>query len=205
MKHFNQLMVGLLVSTAFIGCEKDPVEKPKADLTPVEITLSRATAYGDDWIYFSFKEGKEVSVVEGEHSTNLNWDIAFNRYNIRTNSGKSGSGQGGAYDAGKVEFSSITEAPTSGYTVDTDYEISDVGSGFPPPMKISTANTVLCQAIVFSGPPPAYTPNEHIYVIKTADGKYAKVIFSSFYDTKGNSGYISFKYAYQPDGSTSLK
>ena len=96
-------------------------------------------------------------------------------------------------------------APGSGYVVDGEYEISDVGTGFPPPTKVSTANPELCKAISFAGPPPVYTPNEHVYVVKTADGKYAKVIFNGFYNDKGESGYITFTYVYQTNGSINLK
>ena len=197
----------LCLSLAIVlgSCEKNETDTPKEDLKEVEFTTSRKTNYGDDWVYFSFSQGKEVTVAEGQHKTDLSWDIAFNRYNVRTNGGKSGSGKGAAYAAGKVSFGSVVEAPASGYVVDTDFEISDVGSGFPPPTKMSTANPELSKAIGFTGPPPVYTPNEVVYVVKAADGKYAKVIFTSFYDTKGNSGFMTFKYVYQPDGSGNLK
>jgi len=206
MKHFLKLSIGLFIIIAFVACDKEDItEEPTEEVKTLEFTTSRTTDYGDDWIYFSFKEGKEVTVAEASHATDLTWDIAFNRYNIRTNSGKSGNGKGGAFDAGKVDFETVVTAPAAGYTVDGDYEISDVGTGFPPPTKVSTANTVLCKAIAFSGPPPAYTPSDHVYIVKTADGKYTKVIFTSFYDDKGNSGFFSFKYTYQPDGSSELK
>ena len=44
--------------------------------------------------------------------------------------------------------------------------------------------------------PPSYTPNNHVYLVRTAKGKYAKVMMTSFYDKKGESGYVSFKYIY---------
>ena len=106
---------------------------------------------------------------------------------------------------GKVTLSSVTVAPTSGYVTDVEFEISDVGGGLPPPTKMSTANAELSKAIGFTGPPPAYTPNEHVYVVKTADGKYAKMIITSFYNEKAESGYITFSYVYQADGSTDLE
>lgn len=209
MKITNYLFKTALCLSLFAGitaCDKDnEKDSNNGTLTEKDYTTSRKTDYGDDWIYFSFKEGKEMQVDEAAHAADLSWDIAFNRYNIRTNSGKSGNGQGGAFDAGKVDFNSMETAQEMGYTVDSDYEISDVGTGFPPPTKMSTANSVLCEAITFSGPPPAYTPSEHVYIVKTADGKYAKILFKSFYNDKGSSGFMSFKYVYQPDGSTKLK
>lgn len=61
-----------------------------------QVSLSRKTAYGNDWIYYSLEKGKEVNVSEETHAENTDWDIAFNRYNVRTNSGASGKGKGGA-------------------------------------------------------------------------------------------------------------
>ncbi len=201
---FISALLCLTLVIGFSSCGKDEPET-KEDLTEKEYTTSRKTDYGDDWIYFSFSQGKEVAVTEDNHKNDLSWDIAFNRYNIRTNSGKSGAGKGGAVSAGKVVLSSVIVAPTSGYTEDSDFEISDKGTGLPPPTKMSTANTVLSKAIQFAGPPPTYTPSNEIFVVKTADGKYAKVHFTSYYDLKGNSGFITFKYVYQSDGSTDLK
>jgi len=41
-------------------------------------------------------------------------------------------------------------------------------------------------------------------VVKAADGKYAKMIVQNYYGTDG-SGFVTFTYAYQADGSTNLK
>ena len=45
-----------------------------------------------NWIYFSFETGSVVTIENPENS--LDWDIAFNRNNIKTNGGLSGIGQG---------------------------------------------------------------------------------------------------------------
>ena len=55
----------------------------------------------------------------------------------------------------------------------------------------------------FCGPPPAYEPSNHIYIVKTADGNYAKI--KGFYNDLGDSGYLNFKYTYQSNGSRSFK
>ena len=44
-----------------------------------KVSLSRKTAYGNDWIYYSLEKGKEVNVSEEAHAENTDWDIAFNR------------------------------------------------------------------------------------------------------------------------------
>lgn len=169
------------------------------------VTLSRKTGYGNDWIYFSLSQGKEVSVKEENHATDLTWDLAFNRYNIRTNSGKSGSGKGGAYDTGKTNLAEVVAVTSNDFTVDEDGEITDSFTGEGITTVASTLNKVLANAIAFSGPPPTYKPNNHVYIVKTADGKFAKLQVEGFYNDEGVSGFVTFKYVYQPDGSTNLK
>ena len=159
------------------------------------VTLSRETEYGDDWVYYSLENRKEVSVAEADHANSLDWDLAFNRYNVRTNSGKSGKGQGGAAITEIKNLKDCTAVPEGlEFTTDVVYTISAPGSGFPPPEMESTANEVMCQAIRFAGPPPTYTPSEYVFIVRTASGKFAKFKAISFYDETGNSGVWSFEY-----------
>ena len=181
---FAILLFGVLSAFIITACSDNnsPDDPSQGENTlPVkQVSLSRKTAYGNDWIYYSLEKGKEVSVSEESHAENTDWDIAFNRYNVRTNSGASGKGKGGAYT------------------------ITAPGTGFPPPTMESTANEVLCKAITFAGPPPTYTPSDYVFIVRTASGKYAKLKAKSFYDDEGKSGIYSFEYAIQPDGSTNL-
>ena len=49
----------------------------------------------NDWIYFSLEHIAVVDISDPENS--LEWDLAFQRKHIKTNSGLSGIGSGGAY------------------------------------------------------------------------------------------------------------
>jgi len=199
MKNFKILSVALLsVIFAFSSCKKDPAEVN--DVKSKEVTLSRTTSYGNDWIYYSFVDEKEVSGLDETSSqTSDNWDIAFNRYNVRTNSGTSGSGQGGAYDAGEVDWATVTEANESGYTIDATIQIVEAftGQGVDYMDSNGSETFVDCIELDYSTGVPVYSPNEHVYVMKTAKGKYAKIMIKSFYNDTGDSGYLSFKYSYQ--------
>ncbi len=183
---------------AFTACKKEPVEV--SDLNTKEVKLSRETEYGNDWIYYSFVDEIEVSGLDETNSkTSDNWDIAFNRYNVRTNSGSSGNGQGGAYDAGDVDWDSVIEANESGYTVDDTIQIVEAFTGQGVSYMTSNGNDAFKGSIHLDYGPqgPSYTPNDHVYVLKTAKGKYAKIWITSFYSDIGEGGYISFKYSYQ--------
>lgn len=210
------LFMAALATVSFTACGDDDNGTGATDngndnggstttVTSKTVTLSRKTAYGNDWIYFSLSQGKEVEVSEDAHATDLTWDLAFNRYNVRTNSGKSGSGKGGAYDTGLTDFNAVLSVPGNAtFTVDVNDSITASFTGSGITQIESSLSPVLAEAIAFAGPPPSYTPNNHVYIVKTADGRYAKLQVLGFYNDEGQSGYVNFKYAYQPDGSTNL-
>lgn len=207
---FAILLCGILSAFMTSSCSKDkndplPDAPREGKNLPVkQVTLSRKTAYGNDWIYYSLEKGAEVNVSEEAHAESADWDIAFNRYNVRTNSGASGKGKGGALLTNFKELAACKVVPEGTFTLDAAYTITAPGTGYPPPTMESTANEVLCKAIVFSGPPPTYTPSDYVFIVRTAAGKYAKLKAKSFYNTEGKSGFYSFEYAIQPDGGKKL-
>ncbi|WP_315020166.1 HmuY family protein [Capnocytophaga leadbetteri] len=82
-----------------------------------EIKYLDASSNQGEWVYFSFEKG----VLEATTATPTvsNWDIAFNRYDIRTNSGTSGKGNGGALNTQQKDWSKVaTASSTATYTVD---------------------------------------------------------------------------------------
>lgn len=209
MKKLKFLAIAFLAAaTVFTGCSKDDDEADSpstGDLKTADIILSRSTDYGNDWIYFSFNEGTEVDSTD--HANNLGWDIAFNRYNVRTNGGESGMGQGGVVDAGAVDFTEYAEAPENGYVLDDTIQIVKEFTGQGVIYMTSTGNDAFkgCISMEFGNQGPSYIINDHVYVVKTAEGKYAKVWIKSYHSTAGEAGYINMKYAYQADGSRKLQ
>lgn len=190
------ILSGLLT---FTSCKKEEILEPEKSQVVAETTTIDASAYGK-WVYFSFKENKVVDISDFTNS--LKWDIGFHRQNVRVNCGKSGIGQGGTHDAGKVDFASVKEAPETGYALNDSIKILEEFS-MPPVYVTVPGDTVLAKWIDIhhgqSG--PEYNYNDHIYVIKTADGKYAKIWLKNYFDDESTSGHITMKYAYQADSS----
>ncbi len=177
------------------------------DSKPVELktVVIKATEW-EKWHYFSFAEGKEVGTGgtnaddDATWKARKDWDIAFHMANVRTNSGLSGSGEGGVYDTGKTsDISQVTEAATDGYEVDVEGRIA---TAMPPIYQQTGISTTL--ATWASGGMGGYTVSHKIYVVKTGDGKYAKVHLKDIYDDKGTTGVVTMEYGYQPDGSNNL-
>lgn len=69
-------------------------------LGDAEGTQQTATinASGNDWVYFDLENNTTVDAPDAN-----NWHIAFNRYNVKTNSGSSGSGKVGSFTAATAD------------------------------------------------------------------------------------------------------
>jgi hypothetical protein len=189
--------IALLAFTMFaflISCENDETTSQSGKV--IEINASAYNA----WTYFSFEEDTVVSI--DDYTTSTDWDIAFHRSDIRVNCGQSGPGQGGSYNAGKVNFSSITEAPADGYSLNTTIQILE--SYTMPPVYVTVPGDTLVSKwlkIITDVAPPTYEYSDNIYIIRTAKGKYAKVWLSNYFNSNAKSGYITMKYQYQTNGS----
>ena len=189
-------------------------------------TLPRKSGYStgvtNDWVYFNLRTGEIFNeykvngdIKEGEQKNRLDWDLAFCGFVLRTNSGTSGSGQGGAADLGYgnyAKWTQVSQLPTDLEWAVDDHSVYvttsqndwnhhlvennlDFNSNpwFDPnngPAKTKTdANPILSQAMSFAGPPPVYTPSYHTYVVRTADGKrYFKIQLISWYDANVQIG-----------------
>jgi hypothetical protein len=188
------ILLGVILVTA---CDKkNPVNRPTDEGVGRELTIDASNT--TEWVYFNFSSGETVTVENPANS--MDWDLGLRRYHLSTNSGTSGSGKGGAIDMGKVRFEEVSTAPTANYAVDDSIAYQTHGGG----TSMYSENPVLKNWATMEGMPPTFVPSDHIYCVKTADGKYVKLWLKSYYDAEGNSGHITIKYYYQPDGSTDL-
>lgn len=200
MKSRYHLLLGLSL-LVFPGCqdavvEPDPVE-PQGSITTVR-DLPADTASQKEFTYFSLKDS---AIVPSGDSAGTKWDLAFSGTGIRVNGGTGRAGQGGALVLKNTDFDTLSEAPESGYAVDTSatqlavkgwYQYTGA-TGTPPHAILPIAGAVI--------------------VVKTGEGKFAKVQVLSYY--KGNpqigattpekSRFYTFKYFLQPSGSRKLK
>jgi hypothetical protein len=197
------IFLGLITTTS---CEKE--EEPAA--LEVETAAFSVADYGL-WYYFSFEEGEVIGTGSAKPSdpddaawkARGDWDLAFHRQDVRTNSGTSGNGQGGALEAASATLSTITEAPSSGYVVDDSISILPAFA-MPPTYVNSAGNTVVSNWAVFSHA-EGWSIADKAFVVKTADGKYAKIKLVNFLDEDDASGFVTMEYVYQPDGTTRLE
>ncbi len=148
-----------------------------------------------EWVYYNLSQAKVVDPETEE------WDLGFNRYKIRSNSGTSGNGMCGILDLGVVDYASVTEAPVDYYTVDDSIS-----------MIMSSVDTYSANKAIESWydrdeeMPPTLTAKENVYIVRDHNGEYAKLKLLNYYDPVSTvSGYITFTFTHGiPEGSESV-
>ena len=190
------------------ACKKeDTTEDPIADNSTTVHLSTKNNVETDHWVYYSFDTKSEVEGIDSSnYQTSDKWDIAFHSRHVRLNGGTSGMGMAEAYDAGVVSWESVSTAKTSGYTKDQWVDsVLYAGNGPTGPIMVGTnLNPVFETAFSFDANthPPTYRANNNVYVFKTRTGKYAKIMLLDYYNDKGESGYITFKYVINKEGGT---
>jgi hypothetical protein len=173
----------LLVASLLIGSLARP-EFPPFSLTPPRPVVVGDTLVGpatytldaaatDRWRTFDF--GRNAAVDSGP------WDIAFRRFHLIAAPG------GGIVDIGVVPFDSVRELPAGGYLPNTD--ASD------------TTNPGVGKWYSYSMLSHLLTTKHHVYGIRTSGAKYAKLELLAYYCKDAGTACITFRYAYQGDGS----
>ncbi len=156
-----------------------------ATVAKPEITVIKdLNANTKSYTYFSLASGKEVPATDAKTK---NWDIAFSKTTIATNSGTSGPGEGGAIVLEKP-FDQVSDAPKDGYKTDGD-------AGFAIPGGSGNSWYKYDMSVHAILPIPGRT-----LLVRTANGKVAKVEIISYY--KGapedvpteESSYYTFRY-----------
>lgn len=202
----KHVYLGLMVCVLqLIGCSgsDDPVVEPVAQTVKTQAIDARDYS---KWVYFSFEKGAVVSIGDGQFQQSIDWDIAFHRNDVRINSGLSGPGNGGAQTAAVHELAQVTEAPQGGYVEDA---LKSIMVKFQLPVPLFEDQPASAEidwlSVDTSNPPPKYTLHDKVFLVKTAQGKYAKLKFKSYLSDLNETMVIKFDYVYQADGSRNLK
>lgn len=190
------------VGFSMISCNKDTVDTKVAVQTLDSIAMP---FMGEHYTFYSLRDGKEIPLSD---SATTKWDIGIRFTNIILNSHASGPGQGGVI-VKTGSYDDYLEAPQTGYAYDTIPTVPG-----DAPLYAIDGNPRSANAWYI------YQPTDHkiiskagwFFVVKTADGKYAKLEISeaTYAGWDGNPTHLpdtliyKFRYVYQPNGSTDL-
>lgn len=148
------------------------------------------------YTFYSLRENRQI---ERADSATTQWDVAFRGSTILVNGGTSGPGEG----AGQIletTFPEVTMAPETGYATDTAAGPA-LGTGSGQSWYTYNPATQVLQP----------TPGR-VIVVKTADGRYAKINMVSYYrgapanpTNENEARYLTFDFTFQPDGTRSFE
>ncbi len=170
-----------------VSCKEDDTEKPEGK-TVYDLDVS---AY-DRWVYFSFETGVPQSLGLKEAAP-AKWDIALHRGDVKTNGGS-------ALKTDVTKLSELTQVPSGKFVSDTlTFDVVVVEADLMQEIMTydtTEVNLELGSWVRRSGMPPVYTVAPQVYVVRTKDGKHAKIRFSSYKSAMDKAGHATFSYEY---------
>ena len=115
--------------------------------------------------------------------------MSFKGYYVKLNGGTSGKGKAEVVKVEGTDFATVTEAPKAGFAKDAQGQMSQ--GNYPNITKVDASFSQYMSGgfgtktgIIGLDPtkaPKVYVPTNYIYVLKTADGTYAKVQVTDYY------------------------
>lgn len=211
MKHVKHWIPALAIVTAGVACDKDnyndnePLATIKVTNLPADTVIGFSPTgrpFGTGrFTHFSLRENK---IIEGADTLTNKWDIAFREFFIKVNGGTSARGGGNAaVFIANSTFEEYTSIPAG-----TTKWLQDNAPNFainPAPGGWYTYNPATFIALPIPG---------KVFVLRTADGRYAKMEILSFYrngitpDAAAspvqkalNQFFYQFRYVVQKNGS----
>lgn len=209
MKSILSLIVLVGFVIAFTGCSEDDEPLPIVATTFSNLAADQGTGFNPTtgqptgltrkFTLFSFKTG---GIIANTDSANNKWDLGFNGTTIIVNSATSGPGTSQAQIVSGI-FDELNTAPDAGYKSDND----------PAPIAgAPNANLAIPTGsgqgwYTYDGAAMVNRPTAgKMIVVKTSEGRYAKMEIISYYKdapaspTSSNTArYYTFRYVYQPN------
>ena len=203
--------MGLGLSIALVACSKEEevIVLPLSAITVNDLAADTVTGLGPDGrpqsagttTYYSLVDNKLIASTD---AATTKWDIAFSSTKILVNSGTSGPGLGGAF-VFKGLFDDLKTIPAdSSFATD-----NSTAASYAIPLGSGKA------WYTYDGLTTLVSPIAgRVLVIKTANGKYAKIEILNYYkggvtlastasvnDKLFKQRYYTFRYTYQSNGS----
>lgn len=213
-KMVSKIAMVLGVSVTMFACSKDDtaVVVPVSAITVRDLAADTVTGLGVDGrpqsagttTYYSLVDNK---VIASTDAATTKWDIAFSSTKILVNSGTSGPGLGGAF-VFKGLFDDLNKIPSDSTFATDNSNASSFAIPFGSGRGWYTYDGLTTLVNPIAG---------RVLVIRTAAGKFAKIEILSYYkggvtlpatasvnDKLFKQRYYTFRYAYQPNGSTTF-
>jgi len=138
----------------------------------------------DAWIYLDLESRMQVTPATPEDSRD--WDIAFRRFEIKTNGGVNGQGGVEAVGIEGMAFEAVAVAPIEGYRV-------DAVDG--PEEDNLLMDYVLNDWFNYSPMSHILTPRPVVFIVRSVESTYFKFAIDGYYSEAGTAGIMQFHWA----------
>lgn len=198
-----------MAGTAFLclSCDSiydDPIEQTAENADGVFSNID-ATDY-TKWVYINLKDGS-ATTLDHDNTADIpaEWTFAMHRYDCKTNGGTVCETAYSSIEAMEKDIANgkFAMPQAEKFVADTDSRITTDMSHMMDGYLVYADSPLNAEmgkwlSVDTSTMPPVYTMSGRVYLLRTADGTMAAILFTSFsnpykYDTKG---YISFDYTY---------
>lgn len=144
------------------------------------------------WVYLSLATGTKLELTDIEALSSTAWDLAFKRAAIRTNSGDSGPGAGGAFKV-SLPWDSVDASTLGTRPVPTeDWFDEDCNIGLDSTNSLITTFSGWDEYDVATH---VLTPADAVYLTRGGDGSLYKVAVLDYYSNpNGSTGKIAARY-----------
>lgn len=136
------------------------------------------------WRYADLSRGQVL-----DEAADLEWDLAFRRFQVLVNGGTGFPGAGGVIDLGAVALGAVREVPRTGYQG----------------MLVSgrdTTHALLEDWYSYSFTSHVLRPRERTLALRTARGRHVALRFLSYYCPGAQPGCVTIRYAFvEPAGA----
>ncbi|RLE16593.1 MAG: hypothetical protein DRJ28_01345 [Actinobacteria bacterium] len=168
------------------GGEEAPADHEVAPAEEQWVRYTLDATSLSDWVFFDFEKGL---VVDSEFLS-PDWDVAFRRTKVLTNSGVTNpSGSGGAFDLGEVPLDVAGPPATVEFAVDVLGGDDDD----------EPENPALGRWYSYSFISHIVSVKPNTYLVRTGASRDALVQFDSYYCDDEESGCITFRYRLIPE------
>lgn len=170
----------------------DVLESSAAELT---LYVDATAPQGPDkspWVYISLATGAKLELTDLEALTSSAWDLGFKRASIRTNSGDSGPGRGGAFKV-RLPWDSVDASTLGDQAVPAEHWFDDECTLIAEP--VTGVVTTFSGWDEYDTVTHELTPADAVYLTRGADGALYKLALLDFYSNPdGTTGRIAARY-----------
>ena len=144
----------------------------------------------ENWVFFNFGLGRAVDAS----FTTPDWDVAFKRTDLLTNSGVTNpAGEGGAMNLGEIPLESATAPPSAAFSFD-EFGGEDGDDQINPEISRWYDYSFITHTVHVKA---------QTYLIRAGEDRDALVFFDSYYCEDEAPGCITFRYRLIPRVDTS--